>query len=89
MLTADATLQKMEILESQIMKSPIIENPMFPSLYLLYGQKLELDSSIKAKKQEIASTKAVLQLDELKARKRILRRLGFVTSVDIIEMKGR
>ena len=79
----------MEILESQIMKNSIIENPAFPSLYLLYCQKMALDSSIKAKKQEIASTKAVLQLDELKARKRILRRLGFVTSEDIIEMKGR
>lgn len=31
----------------------------------------------------------VIQLDELKCRKRVLRRLGFTTSGDVIEMKGR
>ena len=30
-----------------------------------------------------------MQLDELKCRKRVLRRLGFTTSEDVIEMKGR
>lgn len=28
-------------------------------------------------------------MDELKCRKRVLRRLGFATSSDVIEMKGR
>lgn len=30
-----------------------------------------------------------MQLEELKCRKRILRRLGFATSADVVEMKGR
>ena len=28
-------------------------------------------------------------MDELKCRKRVLRRLGYATSSDVIEMKGR
>jgi ATP-dependent RNA helicase DOB1 len=31
----------------------------------------------------------VLQLEELKSRKRVLRRLGFATHDDVVEMKGR
>lgn len=31
----------------------------------------------------------VLQLEELKSRKRVLRRLGFATQDDVVEMKGR
>jgi ATP-dependent RNA helicase DOB1 len=31
----------------------------------------------------------ILQLEELKGRKRVLRRLGFTTSDDVVEMKGR
>ena len=31
----------------------------------------------------------MLQLDELKNRKRVLRRLGYTTAADVIELKGR
>jgi ATP-dependent RNA helicase DOB1 len=31
----------------------------------------------------------VLQLEELKARKRVLRRLAFTNAADIVELKGR
>lgn len=31
----------------------------------------------------------MLQLEELKSRKRVLRRLGFATQDDVVEMKGR
>nr|6C90_A Chain A, Exosome RNA helicase MTR4,Exosome RNA helicase MTR4 [Homo sapiens] len=37
----------------------------------------------------IPGSRTVLQMDELKCRKRVLRRLGFATSSDVIEMKGR
>ena len=30
-----------------------------------------------------------MQLEELKSRKRVLRRLGFTSSSDIVDMKGR
>jgi len=44
---------------------------------------------IKAAKKELKKAKTILQLDELKCRKRVLRRLGFATSGDVIELKGR
>ncbi|NWS43647.1 MTREX helicase, partial [Probosciger aterrimus] len=44
---------------------------------------------IKAARRELKKARTVLQMDELKCRKRVLRRLGFATSSDVIEMKGR
>lgn len=40
-------------------------------------------------KKRISSVHDVLQLEELKGRKRVLRRLGFTTADDVVEMKGR
>ena len=33
--------------------------------------------------------KSLLQMTELKCRKRVLRRLGYCTAADVIELKGR
>ena len=40
-------------------------------------------------KNKINDAQAVIQLDDLRRRKRVLRRLGFCTPNDIIELKGR
>ena len=54
---------------------------------LLLTPQIAMD--IKAAKRELKKARTVLQMDELKCRKRVLRRLGFATSSDVIEMKGR
>ncbi|NWU05543.1 MTREX helicase, partial [Cephalopterus ornatus] len=43
---------------------------------------------IKAAKPKWKKARTVLQRDELKCCKYVLRRLGFATSSDVIEMKG-
>lgn len=40
-------------------------------------------------KKKITSVHNILQLEELKGRKRVLRRLGFTSNDDVVEMKGR
>ncbi|KAI5622590.1 superkiller viralicidic activity 2-like 2 [Silurus asotus] len=50
---------------------------------------LKIAGDIKAAKRELKKARTVLQMDELKCRKRVLRRLGFATSSDVIEVKGR
>lgn len=49
----------------------------------------QIAGDIKAAKRELKKARTVLQMDELKCRKRVLRRLGFATSSDVIEVKGR
>ena len=52
-------------------------------------KKQKVLHDIKDKKKELKKAKQVIQLDELKARKRVLRRLGYATAADVIETKGR
>ena len=52
-------------------------------------RKQKLLQEIRDKKKELKKARQVIQLDELKARKRVLRRLGYSTPADVIETKGR
>ncbi|XP_060047019.1 exosome RNA helicase MTR4 isoform X2 [Erinaceus europaeus] len=52
-------------------------------------KSIQIAVDIKSAKRELKKARTVLQMDELKCRKRVLRRLGFATSSDVIEMKGR
>jgi ATP-dependent RNA helicase DOB1 len=69
--------------------SPLHKDPRLSELYTLYAEKKESQERIRALRAKIQSTHDVLQLEELKCRKRVLRRLGFTTSADIVDMKGR
>ncbi|KAI2795921.1 Exosome RNA helicase MTR4 [Blomia tropicalis] len=55
----------------------------------LYEKKMKIQSKMEQLKVEMKKTRSLLQMDELKCRKRVLRRLGYCTSADVIEIKGR
>ncbi|KAF9219294.1 antiviral helicase [Gyrodon lividus] len=82
-------IKKIDVMEKRMFSNPLHKDPRLPSLYTLYSQKQEAQANIRALKKRISATHDVLQLDELKCRKRVLRRLGFTNSSDIAEMKGR
>ncbi|KAI9727140.1 MAG: ATP-dependent RNA helicase mtr4 [Chrysothrix sp. TS-e1954] len=82
-------MRKIEILESRLLSNPLSESPKLPDLYNEYSQKQEMTKKIKALKKQITSAFAILQLDELKCRKRVLRRLGFINDSDVVQMKAR
>ena len=69
--------------------SSLHKDPRLPELYTLYKQKVDSQERIRELKKKIQATHDVLQMEELKARKRVLRRLGFTSSADIVDMKGR
>lgn len=76
-------------MEKKLYASPLHEDPRLPELYTQYTTKLESQALIKDLKRKIQTTHDILQMEELKCRKRVLRRLGFTTSTDIVDMKGR
>lgn len=69
--------------------SPLHKDPRLPELYMLYANKQERQARMRELKKKIQATHDVLQMEELKCRKRVLRRLGFTTAADIVDMKGR
>ncbi|EKM53323.1 uncharacterized protein PHACADRAFT_259600 [Phanerochaete carnosa HHB-10118-sp] len=82
-------VKKIEIMEQKMFSSSLHKDPRLPELYTLYKQKVSSQERMRELKRKIQATHDVLQMEELKARKRVLRRLGFTSSADIVDMKGR
>uniref|UniRef100_W5LHL6 RNA helicase n=1 Tax=Astyanax mexicanus TaxID=7994 RepID=W5LHL6_ASTMX len=82
-------IQKIEAFEHRMYTHPLHSDPNLETLYTLCEKKALVAGDIKSVKRELKKARTVLQMDELKCRKRVLRRLGFATSSDVIEMKGR
>ncbi|KAG9355037.1 hypothetical protein JZ751_001750 [Albula glossodonta] len=82
-------IQKVEAFEHRMYSHPLHNDPNLESVYTLCEKKAQIAGDIRAAKRELKKARTVLQMDELKCRKRVLRRLGFATSSDVIEVKGR
>ena len=82
-------LKKIEVHQQRLSSNALHGSPQLPSLLEQYSQKVEYDQKIKSLKKQITSALAIMQLDELKCRKRVLRRLGFVNDTDVVQLKAR
>ncbi|KAF9570829.1 ATP-dependent RNA helicase mtr4 [Mortierella alpina] len=85
------TVRRIEVLERVLYEHPL-EKAGLQKLARVYGSYLkrrELDSQIKALNEKLERAISVVELSGLKARKRVLRRLGFISTSDVIELKGR
>ncbi|KIS70313.1 putative ATP-dependent RNA helicase MTR4 [Mycosarcoma maydis] len=82
-------VEKIKILDDKLGSSRLRNDPDLPRLYAAYSKKQAAQQVVSAIAKKIAAAHSVLQLDELKCRKRVLRRLGFTTSDDVVEKKGR
>lgn len=82
-------MRKIEVLESKLISNPLHGSSRLPELWEQYSKKSELSDKIKEKKKAIAKAHSIAQLDELKSRKRVLRRLGFINEAEVVQMKAR
>ncbi|KAG5525730.1 hypothetical protein RHGRI_032126 [Rhododendron griersonianum] len=82
-------VRRIEALESLFEKHEIAKSPLIEQKLKVLHMKKELTAKIKLIKRTMRSSTALAFKDELKARKRVLRRLGYVTSDDVVELKGK
>lgn len=82
-------LQKIEVLESRLLSNPLHNSPRLPDLYNQYADKVAVQDKIKAVKRQISVALSIMQLDELKCRKRVLRRFGFINDAEVVQLKAR
>jgi ATP-dependent RNA helicase DOB1 len=54
-----------------------------------FATKVKMIQKVKDLKKEINSAESVLQMDELKCRRRVLRRLEYTNELDVVQVKGR
>ncbi|UNI24654.1 RNA helicase [Purpureocillium takamizusanense] len=82
-------LRKIEVLESRLLSNPLHLSPLLPSLWDQYHAKVQVSEKVKEKKKAIAKAHSIAQMDELKSRKRVLRRLGFINDAEVVQLKAR
>ncbi|KAJ5968608.1 hypothetical protein N7501_004856 [Penicillium viridicatum] len=82
-------LRKIEVLESRLLSNPLHNSPRLTELYEQYAEKVDLTAKTKAIKKQITEAMSILQLDELKCRKRVLRRFGFINEAEVVQLKAR
>ncbi|XP_054278231.1 exosome RNA helicase MTR4-like [Macrosteles quadrilineatus] len=75
--------------EQRLFSHPMHEKEELEDVYEQYLEKVKVGAELKLAKAELKKAMSLLQMDELKCRKRVLRRMGYCTADDVIEMKGR
>lgn len=76
-------------LQSRLNEHPLTKNPQLQKLYEQYERKANLEQQVLKARNNLKQAQSLLQIGDLKKYKRILRRLGYCSSSDVIELKGR
>ncbi|XP_061732578.1 exosome RNA helicase MTR4 [Nerophis ophidion] len=82
-------IQKVEAFEHRMYSHTLHSDPNLEAVYSLCEKKAVIAAEVRTAKRELKKARTVLQMDKLKCRKRVLRRLGFASPSDVIEVKGR
>ena len=91
-ITSDAFKEKftkVENVQASIVSSPFHTADDKDTRYALYDCKMENENKIRHLNKEIKATKSLVLRDDLRRKKRILRRMEFTNTENVIEMKGR
>lgn len=82
-------VKRMELAEKKLFSNKFYNSPDEQETYELYLTKVKLNEKIRSVKKDITQAESILQLDDLKCHRRVLRRLGYISDSDVIEVKGR
>ncbi|KAJ2742705.1 ATP-dependent RNA helicase mtr4 [Coemansia sp. BCRC 34301] len=89
----DASFQslvsKTEALEASLKAHRLFGSPDEARLFSAYQAKASVQARLKDVRTRVAEAQSAVQLDELRCRQRVLRRLGYTTAEDVITIKGR
>ena len=82
-------VKKIRTFEKRLQKHSLHGTPELSRLIEQYRAKNAVMSELIAAKHHLKKSKSLLQMDELKCMKRVLRRLGYCSTSDVIDIKGR
>ena len=82
-------IAKIDIFEKRKREHGLHDNPELSKSLKIYGKKDALLKELEEAKNELKKAKSLLQMQDLKCMKRVLRRLGYCSTSDVIEVKGR
>ncbi|CAF1465826.1 unnamed protein product [Adineta steineri] len=76
-------------LQTRLDEYPLAKNFQLKYLYEQYERKANIENQVIEAKNELKKAQSLLQIGDLKRYKRVLRRLGYCNSADVIDLKGR
>eukprot|EP00117_Sycon_ciliatum_P021441 scpid29947/ scgid18789/ Superkiller viralicidic activity 2-like 2; ATP-dependent helicase SKIV2L2 len=82
-------IKKYDTLKDRIRSHPLRKHKDLDTLYAKCKDKMDVLERVKSLQKEIKRAQTILQMGELKNMKRVLRRLGYASASDVIEVKGR
>lgn len=82
-------VRRIETLEGLLAKHVVSKSPILQKRLQVLRKKEELTAMVRAARREVRASTSLAFKDELKARRRVLRRLGYATSDDVVELKGK
>jgi len=82
-------IEKIAMFENRLEGHTLHNDPDINQLLEDYSKKSQLIKDLESAKAEVKKAKSLLQMADLKCMKRVLRRMGYCTSTDVIEVKGR
>uniref|UniRef100_A0A5K3FPS9 Helicase C-terminal domain-containing protein n=1 Tax=Mesocestoides corti TaxID=53468 RepID=A0A5K3FPS9_MESCO len=84
-----AITEKVRAFEERLKAHQLNDSPRLPELLAAYERRESQRRRIDELTATLTRKVSLIQMDQLAARKRVLRRLGFCSEHDIIELKGR
>lgn len=81
--------RRAEALEGMLERHPLHKHPELPGRLQQLAEKQGLLEAAKIARKEAKAAHSMILKDELKARRRVLRRLGYVSMEGVVEVKGR
>jgi len=85
----NAVLDGLKDIETKRNESNLKGNPRLKDYYEAFDRKVKLHSSIQLLDKEVNQTKFMVMSDDLRAMRRVLRRLEFVNKDGVVQLKGR
>lgn len=82
-------LRKTEAVEEAMLPSSVAKCGHIRTLSQQWKKRQEVDGRVKQKKREVKEAKGLILQEDLRKMKRVLKRLGFINSEGIVEVKGR
>ncbi|XP_024395394.1 DExH-box ATP-dependent RNA helicase DExH9 [Physcomitrium patens] len=82
-------VRRAEAVEALLEKHALADSPTLEPRLRALGQKEALTSKIRIARKDVRAATTLVFKDELKARRRVLRRLGYATAEEVVELKGR
>ncbi|MCO5559779.1 hypothetical protein L7F22_013383 [Adiantum nelumboides] len=82
-------VRRLEGVENLIENHKITSSPTLRDRIKSFHRKHDLTQLIRAARQDVRAATNLVFKDELKYRRRVLRRLGYATSDDVVELKGK